>query len=80
MAKQAIGIGTTADDGTGDTLRAGGDKINDNFDELYENLIFQVFSRFFLYFPCMFGVTRWDSFGCNRQNFDRSGQKTQGSL
>jgi len=36
MAKQAIGIGTTADDGTGDTLRAGGDKINDNFDELYD--------------------------------------------
>ena len=36
MAKQAIGIGTTADDGQGDTLRAGGDKINDNFDELYD--------------------------------------------
>ena len=36
MVKQAIGIGTTADDGTGDTLRGGGDKINDNFDELYE--------------------------------------------
>ena len=36
MAKQAIGIGTTADDGSGDTLRAGGDKINDNFDELYD--------------------------------------------
>ena len=36
MAKQAIGIGTTADDGTGDTLRAGGDKVNDNFDELYD--------------------------------------------
>ena len=36
MAKQALGIGTTADDGTGDTLRAGGDKINDNFDELYD--------------------------------------------
>jgi len=36
MVKQAIGIGTTADDGTGDTLRAGGDKINDNFDELYD--------------------------------------------
>ena len=38
MAKQALGIGTTADDGTGDTLRAGGDKINDNFDELYDLL------------------------------------------
>ena len=36
MAKQAIGIGTTADDGQGDTLRAGGDQNNDNFDELYD--------------------------------------------
>ena len=36
MAKQAIGLGTTADDGSGDTLRAGGTKINENFDELYD--------------------------------------------
>lgn len=35
MAKQSIDIGTTANDDTGDTLRAGGDKINDNFTELY---------------------------------------------
>lgn len=35
MAKQTIGIGTSADDGTGDTLRAAFDKCNDNFDELY---------------------------------------------
>ena len=35
MAKQALGIGTTADDGTGDTIRVGGDKINDNFNEIY---------------------------------------------
>ena len=35
MAKQVIGIGTAANDGTGDTIRAGGDKINDNFDEIY---------------------------------------------
>ena len=35
MAKQSIGIGSTADDGTGDTIRDGGDKINDNFDEIY---------------------------------------------
>ena len=38
MAKQAIGLGTTADDGTGDTLRAGGTKIKENFDELYDLL------------------------------------------
>lgn len=35
MARQNINIGTTANDGTGDTLRVGADKINDNFIELY---------------------------------------------
>lgn len=35
MAQQTINIGTTANDGTGDTLRVGGGKINDNFTELY---------------------------------------------
>ena len=35
MAYQAINIGSVADDGTGDTLRSGGDKVNDNFVELY---------------------------------------------
>ena len=38
MAKQALGLGTIANDNTGDTLRAGGDKINDNFDEIYAAL------------------------------------------
>ena len=38
MAKQTINIGTTADDGTGSTIRAGGDLINDNFTELYDKL------------------------------------------
>ena len=35
MAKQTLGLGTNANDNTGDTLRIGGDKINDNFNELY---------------------------------------------
>ena len=35
MAYQAIGLGTAADDGTGDTLRIGADKVNDNFVEIY---------------------------------------------
>lgn len=35
MSKQTIGIGASAGDGTGDSLRAGGAKINANFDELY---------------------------------------------
>jgi hypothetical protein len=35
MAYQALGLGTTIGDGTGDTIRAGGDKINDNFVEIY---------------------------------------------
>lgn len=35
MAQQIINIGSNPDDQTGDTLRDGGDKINDNFTELY---------------------------------------------
>ena len=35
MAKQVIGIGTTANDGTGDSIRDAFDKCNDNFTELY---------------------------------------------
>jgi len=35
MAKQVLNIGLTPNDGTGDTLRIGGDKIQDNFDDLY---------------------------------------------
>ena len=38
MAKQTVGIGSAANDGTGDTLRDGADKINDNFDEIYNAL------------------------------------------
>ena len=38
MAKQTIGLGSTANDNTGDTLRAGGDKVNDNFSEIYTAL------------------------------------------
>jgi hypothetical protein len=36
MAKQVIGIGTTANDGTGDPIRTAFDKTNDNFTELYD--------------------------------------------
>ena len=35
MAYQSIGIGSSAGDGTGDTLRIGADKVNDNFVEIY---------------------------------------------
>jgi len=35
MAKQTIGIGSSANDGTGDALRVAFDKVNDNFDEVY---------------------------------------------
>ena len=35
MAYQSIGLGTAADDGTGDSLRIGADKVNDNFVEIY---------------------------------------------
>ena len=35
MAYQSLGIGSSLNDGTGDTLRSGGSKINDNFSEIY---------------------------------------------
>jgi hypothetical protein len=36
MAQQIINIGAAANDRTGDTWRTGGDKINDNFTELFD--------------------------------------------
>ena len=36
MAKQVISTGSSANDGTGDTLRSAGTKINANFTELYD--------------------------------------------
>tara|TARA_Y100000356_G_scaffold132237_1_gene137194 strand:+ start:465 stop:1898 length:1434 start_codon:yes stop_codon:yes gene_type:complete len=38
MAKQVIGIGNAANDGSGDPLRTAGDKVNDNFNEFYSKL------------------------------------------
>ena len=35
MANQSIGLGSAADDGTGDNLRVAIDKVNDNFLEIY---------------------------------------------
>lgn len=36
MSKQTINVGSTANDGTGDTLRAACIKINSNFTEVYD--------------------------------------------
>jgi hypothetical protein len=36
MAKQTIGIGTSANDGTGDTIRTAFNKTNENFTEVYK--------------------------------------------
>ena len=38
MARQNLGIGSSANDGNGDTLRTAGTKINANFVELYRFL------------------------------------------
>ena len=38
MAKSILNLGTAANDGTGDSLRAGATKINTNTDELYSSL------------------------------------------
>jgi len=36
MAKQIVNVGTTPNDGTGSTIRAGGQIINSNFDDIYQ--------------------------------------------
>lgn len=38
MAKQTVNLGSAANDGTGDPLRSAFDKINDNFNEVYDRL------------------------------------------
>ena len=38
MAKSIINIGTAANDGTGDNIRAGATKINANTNEIYDSL------------------------------------------
>ena len=38
MSKTPINVGTTANDGTGDSIRVGGQSINSNFTELYNGL------------------------------------------
>ena len=38
MTRQSISTGTTANDGTGDSLRSAGQKINENFVEIYKKL------------------------------------------
>jgi hypothetical protein len=40
MANQIINIGTFPNDGTGDPLRTAFEKVNENFDELYDNTTF----------------------------------------
>lgn len=39
MSQQSISLGSSANDGTGDTLRDAGQKINENFTELYGDYI-----------------------------------------
>lgn len=38
MAYEKVGIGSAANDGTGDTLRAGAEKINENFEDLFAKI------------------------------------------
>jgi len=38
MTYQALNLGSSPGDGTGDTIRGGGDKVNDNFVEIYTAL------------------------------------------
>ena len=43
MARQVINVGTTANDGTGDSIRNAYVKCNDNFSELYANTVAPTF-------------------------------------
>jgi baseplate wedge subunit len=38
MAKQILTLGSAVDDGQGDYLRLGGQKINSNFNDVYSEL------------------------------------------
>jgi hypothetical protein len=40
MAKQTIELGSSANDNTGDRVRAGGQKINENFTEVYNAIAY----------------------------------------
>ena len=40
MGQQTLNVGTNANDGTGDTLRAAMIKVNENFTELYASPLF----------------------------------------
>lgn len=42
MAKQVINVGLATNDGTGDSLRIGAQKINENFTELYSSIAYQL--------------------------------------
>jgi len=46
MAKQTINVGTTANDGTGDTLRDSFVKVNDNFTDVYTGKVKLLGSNF----------------------------------
>ncbi len=49
MAKQDLNLGTISNDGTGDTLRGAGEKINSNFNEVYNT--FGDGTNFYPYYP-----------------------------
>ena len=38
MAIKFVGVGSATNDGTGDNIRVGGQKINNNFSEIYTRL------------------------------------------
>ena len=52
--KQTINIGTTANDGTGDTIRNAFDKVNDNFTEIYNSSLSGLYAQTALSTPVVF--------------------------
>ena len=70
MAKQSLNIGTVANDNTGDTLRSGGDKINDNFNELYTAIGNGSSLGISILNPAVGQVLKYDGSGFSPGNFN----------
>jgi hypothetical protein len=75
MAQQTINIGSAPNDGTGDDLRTAGDKINDNFGELYA----QSAGDFDVYEPADGDILVWDASAGAWVNSPQSGGATEAS-
>lgn len=71
MAQQSINLGTTANDGTGDTLRVAGLKVNSNFTEVYSNVsLLQIYTTSaFAYANTAYNIAQFSYNKANNSDF-----------